>query len=621
MYAKQTIRENPLACRQDAARLFQGLTEPLLPFYSSGKALLTLGDSAFHYSDRASQMEGFSRVMWGLAPFSAGGFSGPLQELYRQGIRTGTDPDSEEYWGECADGDQRFVEMASLSLALMIAPDTFWEPLSRTEKHRLHLWLDQINGRTIPENNWLFFRVLVNLALEQTGFPIDQAAQQRTLERIDTFYRGDGWYLDGDTGSFDLYNPFGFHFYGLLYAKLNEKNDPIRCAEYRRRARLFAQQYRNWFSDEGACAPFGRSLCYRFAQSCFFSALAFAREEAVEWGACRRIVLQNLRYWMRQPIFDRDGILSIGYAYPNQLMAEDYNAPGSPYWAFKTFLILALPDEHPFWTAREQPVRPAGVQLQKTPGFLVCGIPEDDQVVLLSGREKRWLDNGYFFSNLLWKYGKFAYSSRYGFSVPRGAYSAKSGAFDNTLALCRVGEEGHFRCKDSQTLLACTQQYLCSRWTPWPDVQITTWLIPAGLWHIRIHRILTSVPLHTLEGGFCIRKSEAPSQSRCRIMENGIVLQNETSYSAVYDLGAARQPQQVYPEAGTNIMFAKTEMPVLQGEVPAGENWLACAVMAARISEYSDKETQALFDFQVADGIMEVKKDKELLLRIPVLAQ
>ena len=46
-------------------------------------------------------------------------------------------------------------------------------------------------------------------------------------------------------------------------------------------------------------------------------------------------------------------MLSIGYGYPNLFMCESYNSAGSPYWALKAFLPLALPEDHPFWTAEE----------------------------------------------------------------------------------------------------------------------------------------------------------------------------------------------------------------------------------------------------------------------------
>jgi hypothetical protein len=44
--------------------------------------------------------------------------------------------------------------------------------------------------------------------------------------------------------------------------------------------------------------------------------------------------------------------------FPNLAMCEDYNSPGSPYWALKTLLILALEEDHPFWQAQEQPLPP-----------------------------------------------------------------------------------------------------------------------------------------------------------------------------------------------------------------------------------------------------------------------
>ena len=34
---------------------------------------------------------------------------------------------------------------------------------------------------------------------------------------------------------------------------------------------------------------------------------------------------------------------------------KDYNSPQSPYWALKSFLVLALEEDHPFWLAQEAP--------------------------------------------------------------------------------------------------------------------------------------------------------------------------------------------------------------------------------------------------------------------------
>ncbi|MGO8557679.1 DUF2264 domain-containing protein, partial [Rhizobium ruizarguesonis] len=76
--------------------------------------------------------------------------------------------------------------------------------------------------------------------------------------------------------------------------------------------------------------------------------------------------------WKDKPIADRDGVLSIGFGDPNLLMSESYNSAGSPYWAFKAFLTLAIPEDHPFWTDTEQePEQAPDVVPQSHPGMVI----------------------------------------------------------------------------------------------------------------------------------------------------------------------------------------------------------------------------------------------------------
>ena len=39
------------------------------------------------------------------------------------------------------------------------------------------------------------------------------------------------------------------------------------------------------------------------------------------------IIVRNLNWWLARPIFDRDGVLTIGYGYPQQYMAEPVQRP------------------------------------------------------------------------------------------------------------------------------------------------------------------------------------------------------------------------------------------------------------------------------------------------------
>ena len=203
--------------------------------------------------------------------------------------------------------------------------------------------------------------MLVDLGLRRVGARRDVSPSVlERLDRIDGWYLGDGWYEDGAGGACDWYAAWAFHTYGLLYAA-SGLGDPVRAAVFRERASEFAGQLVHWFAADGAALPFGRSLTYRFAQAAFWGALALADVEALRWGQLKGLYLRSLRHWTSLPVWERDGVLSVGYGYDNRRVAERYIAAASPYWAFKAFLPLAAPADHPFWTAEEEPSSlPAG---------------------------------------------------------------------------------------------------------------------------------------------------------------------------------------------------------------------------------------------------------------------
>ena len=100
-------------------------------------------------------------------PMLKGGCEGvlPLWERWKRGIIAGTDPTHPEYWGRVADFDQRLVEMAVFGMGMAMIPETFFFTLPNDAQENLYCWLDQINHREMPANNWVFFRILVNMGL------------------------------------------------------------------------------------------------------------------------------------------------------------------------------------------------------------------------------------------------------------------------------------------------------------------------------------------------------------------------------------------------------------------------------------------------------------------------
>ncbi|PSS46223.1 hypothetical protein C6560_21595 [Enterobacter sp. FS01] len=568
MCAANKEKSNPLSSRQNLVAALNTLLAAVDTQFPAGSSRFSLGDTSAHYATDVAQMEGLSRVLWGLFPLLAAGDSTPFSEKYIAAIKQGTDPQSAGYWGEAGPYDQRLVEMAAYGLGLALLQDKLTERFSERELMNLHAWLNQITDATMPDSNWNYFAIMVQLGFKRAGLPYDQQAIDRRFAMMDAYYLGEGWYSDGPGRPKDYYISMAFHFYGLIYATLS--GDEARAKVLRQRSRLFAEDFIYMSAADGASVPFGRSLTYRFAMVAFWSAVAFSGLEVFTPGIVKGIVLRHLRWWQQQPITDRDGILTLGFAYPNLAMCEDYNSPGSPYWALKTYLILALPESHPFWQADEQPL-PALAEKRVIPHAQQILIHTDHVTLLTAGQLE--LNN---YVNTEAKYTKFAYSSRFGFTIERGRFGLKHAACDSMLLL--ADGDNYFRGRRECETVRVDENYIFSRWSPWHDVHIDSWLVPFGEWHLRLHRITSARTLQTVEGGFAVMKTEPQLHGR------GSYLSADNGSSAIVDLSPAisRQPDSVVTPPNSSIMFAGcATIPVLTSTLPQGESWLCCAVMAS----------------------------------------
>ena len=568
MCAANKEKSNPLSSRQDLVAALNTLLAAVDTQFPAGRSRFSLGDTSAHYATDVAQMEGLSRVLWGLFPLMAAGDSTPYSDKYIAAIKQGTDPHSAGYWGEAGPYDQRLVEMAAYGLGLALLQDNLTERFSERELMNLHAWLNQITDATMPDSNWNYFAIMVQLGFKRAGLPYDQQAIDRRFAMMDAYYLGDGWYSDGPGRPKDYYISMAFHFYGLIYATLS--GDEARAEVLRQRSALFAEDFIYMSAPDGASVPFGRSLTYRFAMVAFWSAVAFSGLEVFTPGIVKGIILRHLRWWQQQPITDRDGILTLGFAYPNLAMCEDYNSPGSPYWALKTYLILALPESHPFWQADEQPL-PALAEKRVIPHAQQILIHSDHVTLLTAGQLE--LNN---YVNTEAKYTKFAYSSRFGFTIERGRFGLKHAACDSMLLL--ADGDNYFRGRRECEEVRVDENCIFSRWSPWHDVHIESWQVPFGEWHLRLHRINSARTLQTVEGGFAVIKAEPQLHGR------GSYLSADNGSSAIVDLSPniTRQPDSVVTPPNSSIMFAEcAAIPVLSTTIPKGESWLCCAVTAS----------------------------------------
>lgn len=576
----RAIGDNPLATRADAQRLLLDLFAPLTSCFSAGRAQVKLGLDAAHFDRKAAWFEGFARPLWGLAPLHAGGGAFADWSLFSEGIASGVDPAHPEYWQLTTDFNQRSVEIAALGFALALAPDKLWEPLSARTREQLAAWIGHIQHVEMADNNWRFFPVMAGLGLQRVGAAIDEASRDAHLRRLDEFYLADGWQKDGPGGHIDHYNGFALQFYALIYARHAEARDPERAKLYRDRATEFAQGFRHWFGHDGAALAIGRSLTYRFAMAGFWGALAYANVEALPWGEIRGLWARQIRWWLSKPMLDASGRLSVGYAWPNYLMSEEYNSPGSPYWAFKAFLPLALPESHPFWTAPEAEAMPLDRPLTIRGASMIVQREKDDVIALPAAPVRLDMRNSQD------KYGKFAYSSRFGLCVEADRWISHGFIGDNILAVSADGVDYRSRAAIQSARLG--DNWMETRWSPLAGVSIATLQAFIAGWEIRVHDIAAEAPVTVVETGHCV-PARVGSRGRLRAelksptdKAGGVTINLDDGHrSAIIDLSSARFALAADAAPNTNIMFPHAAVPCLAGSLAAGRHLLISGVRAA----------------------------------------
>ncbi len=534
------------------------ILQPLKKYYNGGGVVF--GSHCAWYENKSADMEAFARPLWGLVPFWAGGGSDDcFERLYIDGITDGTDVNSGGFWGVCHDRDQRFVEMAAIAYGILFAPDKLWYPLSDAAKDSLEKWLCTINEKEVCDSNWIFFRVLVNIALKRIGGNYSAERLEKSLDRIDDFYLGGGWYRDGVHGQRDYYVAFALHFYGLIYAAVMGDDDPERSEVFKKRACEFARDFIYWFDADGEALPYGRSLTYRFAQAAFWSACVLADIRPFPLGVMKGIIVRNLDAWINKKIFDSEGLLTVGYDYPNLIMAEHYNAHGSPYWGLKTYAFLMLPDSHEFWSCDALPmpeleslrkIKPANMLISRRGGKSVAYVCGDNM----------YLDCG----QIAAKYLKFAYSAHFGFNVTHSCFNIEEAAGDSTLMFVLdslVLPRRRFRsCK-------LLDDRITIEWTPFEGIEVCTTVTPRRFGHTREHEIHSVYDCEAFDMGFAVSDSDS---DKCVFSAEGYARAENIFQRCDVLSESGGEYRIIHASPNTNLRFPKTVIPSVKYDIKKG---------------------------------------------------
>ena len=379
------------------AALADGMLAAARQFATPGHGRIQMPDIVGGYGFAVDGLEGFTRTLM-LAGFRLKGENGAdphgLAEFYARGIASGVDPDSPEAerWPRMTEHGQAKVEAATTALILDMTRPWIWDRLSpRTQDQVVDYFSDCIGDENWPLNNWAWFKIVIETFLKSVGADYSRTDITDSLALLDSMIQGNnGWITDGLQRNYDHYVGWAMHLYPILWARMQGAEEFAAPREARDRELLdaFLRDAIKLVGADGGPLIQGRSLVYRFATAAPYWVGALAEVPSTPLGQLRRAASGILDYFVRREgVFNEHGLLSLGYHQEWLPMLQRYSGTGSPYWASKGMLGLALPADHPVWVSEELPL-PLELRDQvdvfPEPVWLVSGTKDDGIVRIIN---------------------------------------------------------------------------------------------------------------------------------------------------------------------------------------------------------------------------------------------
>jgi hypothetical protein len=372
-----------------------------------------------------------------------------LEVLLHKALLDGTNPSNPAtYWGDIDHMDQRIVESADIAVAIWMSRERVFHKMTKAEQEQIITWLAQVDGKGTYTDNWILFTAMTQAVRHHLGFPSPLGDLDNRLMQTNEFYRGDGWYVDGPTDEFELYNAWMFGWHYLLWTWIDGDRRPDQRQLVLERGRSFIEGFLHFFGANGSYPAWGRSIVYRFAALAPFAVGHFLKIAPEDPGLLRRVSSGCIRYFYDHGLFDPDDhFVRQGYHGDFPAAGEAYISPGSPYWCCHGLFALTFDRDDPFWTATESPLpveREDFELILPMPGFVISGRRDTGQVILLNSRSGQEHDAPRH--NYTSKYGKLAYSTHFPFNVipVHGSYAP-----DAMVSLTQDGQtfghRGHTR--------------------------------------------------------------------------------------------------------------------------------------------------------------------------------
>lgn len=348
------------------------IVDPILVPLAEGRLRAVMPvEAAPGVTDRAdcTHLEAFGRSMLGLSAWlDCPGLCGEEEEkrlyygnLARKALKnavTDGSPDRMNF----SKGMQPLVDAAFLAQAILRAPHALWEALDAGTKDAVLDRMREARAILPARSNWLLFGAMTEALLHHARVSdFDRMRIDYALFAHEKWYKGDGWYGDGEAFHFDYYNSFVIQPMLLeLLDEVAEENEHWKALvpAVRTRIRRYATHLEHLISPEGTYPLIGRSLCYRFGvfHAPALMALRGDLEPGISPAGLRCALTAVLARTLAFPtMFDGNGYLRIGVLGAQSAMGESYISTGSLYLCTAMFAPLGLPETAPFWAYPDEP--------------------------------------------------------------------------------------------------------------------------------------------------------------------------------------------------------------------------------------------------------------------------
>ena len=254
---------------------------------------------------------------------------------------------------ELPDATYQFTcEFGGLFKTLLLMPDTIWSTYTRKQKDEMAECISKWGHHRTTQNNWRIFNIVTLSFLKKHGYKIDDDVLKSHLLWVASYHSGNGWYLEQ---TYNYYTISLFIVYLTIWNRaFGDEFYPEIAEAIERSACELMKTYTNFFGRDGYVNMWARSICYRtWISGGFGVSFMLKNKSPLDPGWARRLCSGSLLQFVANEAFFENDIPSLGFYGHREYVLQNYSCAGSPFIMFLPFICLALPDDSPFWTAKE----------------------------------------------------------------------------------------------------------------------------------------------------------------------------------------------------------------------------------------------------------------------------